>query len=247
MIAAPVLPQPFRLVALETTGSTNDEARRLAAAGAAPGTVVWAREQSAGRGRRGRRWISPPGNLHVSFLIEPGRPPAEAPHLAFVAALAAVAALEEVAPDLSFACKWPNDVLCGGRKIAGMLIEPADTGGLLVLGIGIDVEHAPEEVLYPAVSLRGAGAAASVADVLAALCRHLGPWLERWRAEGFAPVRAAWLGRAAGLGHPVTVRLDGETLTGTFAGLDETGALLLQLPHGGTRRILAGDVFLPGA
>ena len=240
MIAA--LPQPFSLVALERVDSTNDEAIRLGAQGAGHGTVVWAREQTAGRGRRGRNWVSPAGNLHCSMLLHPGRSMADAPQLAFVAAVALQEALAELAPRASFQCKWPNDILCGGRKIAGMLLEASLPW--VVLGVGVNLIHAPDPAFYPATCLRQAGSNAEPADMLAGFCERLAVWYERWLAEGFSPVRAAWLAHGFGLGKPVTVRLaDGAVLEGRFFGLDEGGALLLEAPDGSRRPVLAGDVF----
>lgn len=247
MSSAPELGPPFSLVALDAVDSTNDEAKRLAQQGRGHGTTVWALEQSAGRGRRGRAWISPRGNLHVSFLLDTGRPLAQAAQLGFAAAVALCEALAPLAPALRFQCKWPNDVWCDGRKIAGMLLEPAGRGDLMVLGIGVDVVAAPDPALFPAICLKDAGADTDAAQVLEALCRRLAPWLDVWAGEGFAPVRTAWLGWARGLGDPIEARLERESLHGTFAGLDEDGALLLELPDGARRRILAGDVFFPDA
>lgn len=238
------LPAPFQLIALERVDSTNDEAKRAALRGAGHATVVWAEEQTAGRGRRGRDWLSPVGNLHCSLLMDPGPDPSKAPQLAFVAALAVRAALAELVPAVAFQVKWPNDILCRGRKIAGMLLEQASPW--VVVGIGVDVAHAPEPGLYPTTCLRQIGSGAEPFDVLACLCGHLGTWYARWRHDGFAPIRQAWLADAAGLSGPVTVRLSDETtMEGTFSGLDAEGALLLDRPDGEQRKILAGDVFFP--
>lgn len=242
MSGAPALPAGFALVALDRVGSTNDEARRLALGGAAPFTVVTAAEQTAGRGRRGRPWVSPRGNLHCSLIVAPGRPLAEAAQLSFVAGLSLAEALAGLI-DAQVACKWPNDVLACGRKVAGMLLETVGQGELLVLGIGVDVREAPDPALHPSASLAEFGFRGGPDEVLAAFCASFAVWFGRWSAEGFAPVRAAWLGRATGLGAAAEVRLPAETLTGLFAGLDEQGALLLDLPAGGHRRVLAGDVF----
>jgi BirA family biotin operon repressor/biotin-[acetyl-CoA-carboxylase] ligase len=242
------LPAPFSHVGLDSTGSTNDEARRRVEDGSAADLlVVTARRQTAGRGRRGRVWESPEGNLHASFAIRIDRPLAQAAQIGFVAALALAEALDELVPGHDLRCKWPNDVLADGRKIAGMLLESAGDGWL-VLGIGVDVERypAPGEALYAAIALVELGFGGDSADVLAALCRHFGPWLARWRSEGFVPVRNAWLGRARGLGEAALVRLEAETLSGVFAGLDEEGAMLLDQGEAGIRRVLAGDVFFPG-
>ncbi len=240
------LPPPFSLVALERIDSTNDEAKRAAAAGAGHGTVVWATEQTAGRGRRGRLWVSPPGNLHCSFLLHPGDQVAAAPQLAFVAAIALHDALAELVPTGGFQVKWPNDLLAGGRKIAGMLLEPAPPW--IILGVGVDISVAPDPALYPTTCLRRLGSGAESFDVLEGFCRHLLPWYERWRQEGFQPIRQAWLARAAGVGGPVTVRLaDGTAFDGRFIGLDEGGALLVETTDRKSRAILAGDVFFGSA
>lgn len=241
------LPAPFSLVRLDSVGSTNDEARRLALSGAAADLlVVTAREQSAGRGRRGRNWVSPPGNLHCSTLIHIDGNLATAAQLGFVAAVALVDAFRALVPGIPFTCKWPNDVLAEGRKCSGMLLEPVGTEWL-VLGIGVDVAAPPppSALVYPACALADLGFAGSDADVLAAFCTSFGPLVDCWRRLGFAPIRDAWVERARGIGDPVVVRLEGETMSGLFVGLDDEGALLLDQASQGRRRILAGDVYFP--
>lgn len=242
------LPAPFTHVGLDSVGSTNDEARRRVESGSAADLlVVTAGRQTAGRGRRGRLWESPEGNLHASFAIRIERPLAQAAQIGFVAALALAEALDGLVPGHDVRCKWPNDVLVDGRKVAGMLLESAGDGWL-VLGIGVDVERrpSPEESLYATVALAELGYGGDTGPVLESLCRRFGPWLDRWRQEGFAPIRAGWLGRARGLGEAAVVRLEAETLTGVFAGLDEEGGMLLDQGDNGIRRVLAGDVFFPG-
>lgn len=248
MNADPPLPSFFRLIAHDTIGSTNDEAKRLARVGAATGTLVWALAQNAGRGRRGRAWASPPGNLYLSLILRPQCPPAVAAQLGFVAALGLGAALGELGgPGVSLAYKWPNDLLAEGKKIAGILLETEMVAGdipeFVVVGVGANLASSPREVTYPATSLAELGiSGVRPADALAGFARHLLPWLAVWRDEGFAPIRSAWLARAGGRGEPVRVRLEQTTLDGRFVDLDGDGALLLELP-GGTRRIAAGDVF----
>jgi BirA family biotin operon repressor/biotin-[acetyl-CoA-carboxylase] ligase len=216
-------------------GSTNDIALELLRGGAAHGTVVVAEAQSAGRGRRGRAWRSPPGNLYASIVV---RPPAGAANgqLAFVAALGAA---DSIGPGLPVRFKWPNDLLAAGRKVGGILIE-AESGGA-VIGLGINVAVAPKEVDYPATSLADQGLAISVRDLLPAVCRALESWYCRWNSEGFAPVREAWLARAAGMGEAMAVRLPASRLSGVFGGMDDDGALLLKTGEG-LRRITSGEV-----
>jgi BirA family transcriptional regulator, biotin operon repressor / biotin---[acetyl-CoA-carboxylase] ligase len=242
------LPAGYRLVSYDSVGSTNDEAKRLARAGTAGGTVVWALQQTAGRGRRGRHWESPPGNLYASFVLFPDCRAARAVQLGFVAALAVGDALREVMPDpAKIAYKWPNDVLIDGRKVAGLLIESeVDEGGVLaflVVGIGINLASAPSATEIEATSVAAFGREApSPGKMLELLAVHFDVWLKRWRAAGFAPVRSVWLAGAASLGQPIRVRLDSAELLGRFRDIDGEGILLLDTADG-TRRILAGEVF----
>lgn len=244
MMAQPELVPPFRLLAYDRIDSTNDEARRLIDSGADHGTVVCAAEQTAGRGRRGRHWHSPRGNLHCSIILRHGRPLAEAAQLGLVAAVALRDALAGLAPAAVVQCKWPNDVLCDAAKVAGLLLETAGQGDLIILGVGVNVCAAPDPALYPATSLRAAGSQAEAADVAVAFCRSLAEWYDAWTLRGFASIRAAWLERARGVGQRVEARLaGGEVLTGVFAGLNTSGGLELDLPGGERRVVLAGDVF----
>jgi BirA family biotin operon repressor/biotin-[acetyl-CoA-carboxylase] ligase len=242
------LPPPFRVIAYETIGSTNDEAKRLAREGAGDGLIVSACTQDAGRGRRGRVWASPPGNLYFSLVLRPQCRAAAAAQLGFVAALGLGEALSELAlAGLDFRCKWPNDLLANGRKIAGILLETEMVAGefpdFVVIGIGVNLASAPRDVAYPATSLADEGTPAITPEAaLAAFVRHFAPWLERWREDGFGPIRDAWLARAIGLGGPVQVRLERDTLDGRFLDLDTDGALLLEVA-GVSRRIAAGEIF----
>ncbi len=249
--AAPRLPGFFDLIPFARIDSTNEEARRRALAGAREGTLVWSLEQTAGRGRRGRAWHSPPGNLYMSLLLRPACPLEAAAQWSFVAAVAVGEALDAMLPaGPAIRFKWPNDVLIDGAKVSGILMEAA--GGAtgvewVVVGIGVNVLCAPADAPYPATSLLRAGAApAEVAAVLERVAAALLAWRERWLRQGFGPVRAQWLRFARGLGEEVEVRLPQGTLTGRFCALDEAGALALALPDGTTRRVTAGEVFFPG-
>ena len=244
----PSLPEGFRLHRYETIGSTNDEARRLARQGAREGTLVWADAQAAGRGRRGRPWLSPPGNLYLSLVLRPDAPASRAPQLGFVTALALGDALHLLAgPSLAFSFKWPNDLLARRAKLAGILLESemAAGGGLdfVIIGVGVNLASAPRDLEYPATSLADQGfPGITPASLLSAFAEHFARWAERWRAEGFAPMRAAWLSRAGGIGEAVRVRLERLTLEGRFLDLDQDGALVIET-GGDRRRIAAGEVF----
>lgn len=243
----PALPAGCRLVALGAVGSTNDEARALAVAGAPDRTFVWAREQTSGRGRRGAAWSSPPGNLYVSAILRPQVQPARAMQLSFVVAVAVAEAIERVS-GISLALKWPNDLMLDGRKTAGILLESAGAGATLdwlVAGTGVNLASHPE-ALATATHLAAAGADVAPEVLLPLYAGALIAWMDRWSEDGFAPVRAAWLARASGLGGPIIVRLPGSELAGIFADLDETGALVLDAP-GGRRTVTAGEVYATAA
>jgi BirA family biotin operon repressor/biotin-[acetyl-CoA-carboxylase] ligase len=250
-MTAPSLSAFFRLVEHQRIDSTNEEAKKLAAAGAPAGTLVWALEQLAGKGRRGRRFDSPPGNLYATILLRPDCPPAIGAQVTFVAAIAAAETVAGLLPgDRRVELKWPNDLLVEGRKAAGILLEAsADRSRLswLVVGIGINLRHSPPALRDVATSLAECGAGdVAVETALERLCGRFLHWYGRWRAEGFAPIRARWLALARGLGEAIEVRLDDHALAGRFADLDDSGSLVLELPGGSRRLISAGDVFYPG-
>lgn len=248
---APRLAPGCRLVALDSVGSTNDEAKRLAGEGAGHLTFVWAGEQTAGRGRRGRAWHSPRGNLYVSVVLRPRCPVPKAMELGFVAGLAIADALASLAPAIpGRLLKWPNDVLLGGRKVAGILVESEAPGAgpveWVVLGSGVNVASYPSRVERPATSLAAEGCEVAVEALLGAYSERIVAWTEVWTREGFPPVRRSWLDRAVGLGEAVEVRLHREVLKGIFAGMDDQGALLLDQP-GGRRAVTVGEVFAGAA
>jgi BirA family biotin operon repressor/biotin-[acetyl-CoA-carboxylase] ligase len=235
-------------VRLASIGSTNDEARRLAASGAVDGTVVVAATQTAGRGRRGRPWSSPRGNLYLSVVLRTAVAPARAGQLGFVAAIAVAEACAAVLPgECQVRVKWPNDVLIDGRKVAGILLESETAGAALawvVVGIGANVATHPGDGAWPATSLAACGASVSLEAFEDRVVEHLDAWRRRWEAAGFAPVRAAWLGRAAGLGGPIRVNLERESFEARFAAIDESGALVAELAGGARRLVVAGEVVL---
>lgn len=224
----------------ERLGSTSDEAKRLAAEGAPHGTVVHADEQAAGRGRFGRTWYSPAGNLYLSAILRLDVPPQRGAELSFVAALAVADAVDDWLPKhVRATLKWPNDVLAGGGKIAGILVEQID--GARIVGVGVNVLHAPHNAPYKTATLVGSGGIASVDGLRDSLLRHFATRLDTWAEEGFWPIRHAWLGRAHPPGTILRATLGGKTEEGRFAGLDDDGALLLDTPAG-RKRIMAGEV-----
>jgi BirA family biotin operon repressor/biotin-[acetyl-CoA-carboxylase] ligase len=226
------------------TGSTNDDVATLAREGAPEGVWLRAARQSGGRGRQGREWHSPPGNLYASTLVRlrPGDPPA--PTLALVAAVA----LQEVASAFAVAgvkieIKWPNDLLVGGAKLSGILLERIDDS--IVLGFGVNLADHPEEIVRPAINMGMLGGVPDPARFLEALAASFARWLARWRDEGLEPVRERWLAAAHPLGTPLSTHTaSGAWVEGLFDGLDESGALRLRLADGNSQVIHAGDVFL---
>jgi BirA family biotin operon repressor/biotin-[acetyl-CoA-carboxylase] ligase len=225
--------------------STSGLLSRRAEAGAAEGLAILAREQTAGRGRAGRAWASPPGNLYLSVLLRPAGPAREAPQWSLLAGLAlAETAAGSIAEPGTLRLKWPNDLLLRGAKCAGILAESAlaPAGGIawLTLGIGVNLAHAPALPDRPTATLDGAGPP----EVFAArLLARLGHWRAVQSAEGFAPVRAAWRRFGPAEGEAITLR--GLAGPAHFAGLAEDGSLLLDI-DGVRRAIPAGEILSPG-
>jgi BirA family biotin operon repressor/biotin-[acetyl-CoA-carboxylase] ligase len=225
----------------DTLDSTNEEARRLAKGGVRGPVWIVAREQTAGRGRRGRAWISESGNLFATLLM-PVTISLSA-QLGFVAGLAAGDAIAAHARGAEVALKWPNDVLLNGKKVAGILLEALGHDSLAI-GIGINLAHYPPDTEIPSISIAAVmGKPPDLDGFLVRLASAMTAWYEIWLKEGFQPVRKAWLVRASGLGHAIRARLADSERDGVFEDLDQDGALLLRDSTGTLTRITAGDVF----
>jgi len=235
-----------RHVTYETLGSTNAEALVRARAGESGPLWITTRAQSAGRGRRGSAWVSEPGNLYATLLLTEPSPKDVAPQLSFVTALAVHDAVAECAPQLGpmLSVKWPNDLLLGGKKLVGILIEgESEPRFAVAVGIGVNCAHHPDDTRYPATDLASAGALVAPEQLAVALSAAMQRRLTQWqRGERFAAIRTDWLKRAANLGQDIQVRLPERELTGRFEGVDEVGRLLLRGPSGPTV-VTAGEVF----
>lgn len=238
-------------------GSTNAEALVRAREGERRPTWFVTSEQTAGRGRRQRTWIAPRGNLASSILEVIDVPPSAAATLGFAAGLALEAALQRVSvearlrspdsEDIIFSLKWPNDVLAGTKKLAGILLE-AETvpgGGLaVVVGIGTNVVASPEGTPYPATSLAALGVTIGAEELFAALSESWAEFRGIWDGgRGFGSIRRLWLERAAGIDQPVSIQTGTSTIAGTFDTIDETGCLIVRTADGKRLPIAAGDVY----
>lgn len=245
--------QSFRSLVLDEAGSTNREAFALAEAGVSGPLWITARRQTAGRGRADRQWISAPGNLHASLLIDIDSPPAAIPQLSLLAGVATHDAIGEAAGGsrgdrpAGLRLKWPNDVLIGHAKCAGILCESAAgaRSTTAVVGIGIDLAWHPTVLHRAATDLAAHGCRITPEAMLASLAEAMQRWLALWDGgRDFHSVRQAWLERAGPIGETCSVDTGRERIEGAFVGLDADGALIVNDRHGQRRTVTFGDVAL---
>jgi BirA family transcriptional regulator, biotin operon repressor / biotin---[acetyl-CoA-carboxylase] ligase len=247
----------YQLTAFDSIGSTNAEAVARARGGE-PGPMWFVTsEQTAGRGRRHRPWIAPRGNLASSILEVIDVSPAVAATLGFAAGLALEAALQKVSVEASlraagsdhmkFSLKWPNDVLAGRQKLAGILLEAEAVAGdrlAVVVGIGTNVIAAPEATPTPATSLAALGVHIGAEELFAVLSDSWVEFRGIWdRGRGFGEIRRLWLERAAGLGHGVAIQSGSAIVEGIFDTIDEQGCMIVRTLDGKRIPIAAGDVY----
>jgi BirA family biotin operon repressor/biotin-[acetyl-CoA-carboxylase] ligase len=231
-------------IVLASCGSTNDEAGRLARAGAKHGTLVIAERQTAGRGRDGRVWQSPPGGLYMSAVLRPPMSVVDVPPMTLAIGIGLCEAVRELGAPA--ALKWPNDVLVDDRKLAGVLVEAQSQGGKLeaaIVGIGINLTgELAEPVAETGITL--AEAAGTVIDrdaFLERMLAHVERWVDRYVSVGIEPIIPAWQERMA-VGLTARATVDGAPCVGAVAGLDADGALLLRDAAGKVHRVRSGDV-----
>lgn len=242
----------FRRLVLDRVGSTNREAFALAACGQSAPLWIVARRQTAGRGRSGRPWASEPGNLHASLLVQLECPPTATPQLSLVAGVATIDAVRQAAGGgpAGLRLKWPNDVLIGPAKCAGILAE-STTGELsvtAVIGIGINLAWHPWDFGRAATHLDEHGPRVSPDAMLGHLDDAMRHWLAAWSCGAeFARVRRAWLERAGAAGEQCTVDTGSERVNGTFVDLDPQGGLVIRDGEGRHRTVTFGDVALAPA
>jgi len=243
-LAPPVRAAGVRLVTYDAIGSTNAAALARARRGERGPLWIVAERQTAGRGRHGRAWASEPGNLYATLLLSEAAPSPRAPELAFVAALAVYDAVAEAVPLLAprLMLKWPNDLLCDGAKLAGILIEGEGTA--VAVGIGVNCRHHPAATSYPATDLFACGAQVSADDLMDTLSKCMLDRLHQWqRGSGFSAIRHDWLARAHPRGTTIGVRIGEREMGGRYEGIDDGGRLLLRWADGKLETISAGDVF----
>ncbi len=239
--------QGWRIVRFGAIDSTNEEARRRALAGETERLWIVAEEQSAGRGRRGRTWISSKGNLYASALTIDPCAPAVASQLGFVAGVALARAAKDLGAT-EIGLKWPNDLMSCSAKCAGVLIEGFSLGSgrtACVVGIGVNCAHAPQGLGYETSCLtRAGGEAVSSGELFERLVVRFDEALDSWRAgEAFDRIRAAWLECAIGLGERIAVQNGTGQRKGVFEGIDAAGRLLMR-SEGGLDTIEAADLWL---
>ena len=245
-------PVQVPILALDEIDSTNAEARRRAEAGETGPLWITALRQTAGRGRRGRTWeTGQGGNLAATLLMLTDKPPAEAAQISFIAALAVADLARAFIKVSAIALKWPNDVLVGGKKISGVLIESgrrADGALWLACGMGVNLAEAPTAADRPATTFaaQGCDPPPTPLQALERLSSSFAGWMGLWETQGFAAIAEAWTQRAHGLGSPCVANLGAESVQGVAEGLDVDGALRLRLADGAIRRITAGDIFFQG-
>lgn len=239
----------FRHVELGDVASTNIECMERARGGDPGGLWVTADRQTGGRGRRGRPWVSEPGNLYASLLLinpAPWAAMASLPLAVTVAVYDAVAAVLPGDHD-NFRIKWPNDLLISGGKTAGILIESEtcpDGRMAVVIGCGLNIAHRPDSGVYKTTSLREHGSSAMPQDLFAQLVVSMDARLAQWdQGRGLNSIRQAWIDRADGIGQPVTVNLPDQQIHGLFEGIDGEGRLMLARNDGTRQLIASGDVF----
>jgi BirA family transcriptional regulator, biotin operon repressor / biotin---[acetyl-CoA-carboxylase] ligase len=251
----------YRLAAFDSIGSTNAEAMSRARDGERGPIWFVTSDQTAGRGRRSRPWIAPRGNLASSILEVIDVSPTVAATLGFAAGLALEAALQKVSieaslrsagsDEMKFSLKWPNDVLAGRKKLAGILLEAeavADNGLAVVVGIGTNVVAAPEGTPTPATSLAALGVNIGAEELFTTLSDSWAEFRGLWdRGRGFGEIRRLWLARAAGLGQPVAIQSGGSAVEGTFDTIDDSGCMIIRTSDGRRVQISAGDVYFGSA
>ncbi len=240
------LPTGYKLAEFESLESTNKHALKLAQMGEQGAIIVFTKNQTQGRGRSGRTWLSSAQTLTTSILIHSQAPKDKLAQLSFVMAVAAhktICDFTKPKHHKNIGLKWPNDILHQGHKLAGILIESQNNAQ--AIGIGINISAIPQNQNFSATSLTQLGANTTPESVLSPLVQNFATFFDLW-AEGknFLAIRKIWLNNAIGLGGKITARLPNKTHHGIFEKLDENGTLILRDEAGKIHQITAGDIFV---
>ncbi len=239
----------FRHLELDTVSSTNTLALDHARNGDPGQLWITAVRQEAGKARRGRSWVSEPGNLYATLLLVDVAPDAALATLPLVASLALHKAIVSECPGFNqrLKIKWPNDLLLDGKKLSGILLEAArDTTGrqVVAVGWGVNCAHFPPDPLYPATSIADGGGELGPKDLFVKLAQTMAAQLKVWSAgQGFSAIRQQWLEHATGIGEKITVHFSDAETSGLFKDIDEQGMLLLETDTGAVETISAADIF----
>jgi BirA family biotin operon repressor/biotin-[acetyl-CoA-carboxylase] ligase len=249
MTATLNIPPLYELVMHDSIDSAASEARRLALSGADEGTLVWVKEQTAGRGRFDHQWFSEPGNLHCAIILRPDEPMAVAGQINYVAAVSLATAIAGlVTPMTELRYRWPNDLLLNNLKMAGILLDSCvvNNGNVesLVLGVNVNVKSHPKDLDDSAANMHADGFSKSTdAELLESFSRNFLSWINRWAEEGFGPIGKAWIQRANGIGQPIELQLAKEVVSGEFVELDSEGALVVKLADDARRKVTVAEFF----
>lgn len=237
----------------ESLSSTQEQARFMAEEGYPDGTIILTKEQIMGKGRMGRRWVSEPGNLYMTYISRPDCSASKAAEMSFVSCIAAGDGMRRFlarsSQELNY--KWPNDLMLNKQKVGGVLLEtvgkdPEKLDAVLI-GVGINLQNTPESANYPVTSFLQEGMDVSIDQALQVVAENLQAAIEMWRLQGFSPIRNRWLEHVYGMGEVITVKQGNKTFQGRMQGIDDSGALIISSKIGATDYITAGDVLLGGA
>ena len=250
MLKALNLPKGYKVISLDTVGSTNDVLKERAVKEyAEEGLVIWSLKQTLGRGRQNRRWISEIGNMYISVLFRPKCYLSDAAQIGFLPVIAASKVLNDlIGPVTELRYKWPNDLLLNKKKIGGTLLEAGFDKNInanwVVVGFGLNLKHFPSKTIYPASSIKDElGVELILEEVIEAFLCNLANLYTRWLSEGFEPLRKKWLKYGHEVDDALSIKLPNGNLAGLFCDLDEKGTLVIKT-NDGLRRVSAGDVYL---
>lgn len=236
----------FTIKTVSLIDSTQDKAKEYAQKGEEEGFVLQALEQSKGRGRHGKNWVSQKGNLYMSVILKPECLVDESSQLAFVSALAVSDAIEGFLPSgmVRKNLKWPNDVLVNNKKIAGILIENTLVRGrieFVTLGIGLNVNVTPQ--IEKSVCLKDIlDVEHNISEVRDSVLQCLARFYNMWKRDGFSEIRTLWLKQAYGIGQNLTVSLSENEIKGKFDGIDKNGWMIVTDKSGNQRNIKSGTI-----